>query len=651
MNDGWSSLQNIKMLISLVFNIPVADIKYNSSLTDINNNVCNATQEISNVLQNRSLLANTSIATLVSEQLKLYPETPEKEFQIDIIQHSNASFSERWQSYISKLEKIVQEVQRRFAQHYELNAIMPPQKQMLKLQQECLDLTREYYGPDDGNISCFYLYYIRMCEEAHITRFIYYNLAKNVTADGYLSLFNLPERKQALQEYETNIYQAFIKQSGAWAQGRSDIDATAIANVFYYKYARQLLYLHIAKNIVVELMQTGKYGDPIENFGQLPINKKEHLWQLIQEKFPADTIEDQENIFYKYAQFCNYMPGACYTNLPIGFDTSQNYNPTQLHSAIKIAGLRAKQLLLISRSITENWTPKRYLILHWQRKYTLENLRPAGVIEQLRIWPNEMPYSPSHGLSLCGDGLIEGLADYGSTSYEWNTPIDIHAEIDNTARDIEKMFREMSLLCPNSRKHELLPGEAYIYMFQNMVAYSTQSTQHLHIGRGTLKLFKVFNLSSQFTHYNAELNATFEFVLVGHNPDAIFLRVTFDEIKNEPLIRALIDLNNAVFKHFGGPDNVDVYIHLSRTENSKHAFIFEPHARLHEMADRRFINPETGAIQIRKPQYLRPEGDRITVFPADHHVAAGLEFLRQFFDDTCKKGMSDFLTDYIKHHF
>ena len=64
-----------------------------------------------------------------------------------------------------------------------------------------------------------------------------------------------------------------------------------------------------------------------------------------------------------------------------------------------------------------------------------------------------------------------------------------------------------------------------------------------------------------------------------------------------------------------------------------------------------FFNPENGTTQIRKPQYLIPEAIKISNFAPEHPLYPGLEFLRQFFDATCKKDVRKYIEEYIKHHF
>lgn len=641
MNDGWSQGQYLADIIEQAFAITVDANLCANKLRDIPapSNV-DPIQLVQSVLHNPAQLSDYAIANVVAEHLTLFTTAPEAEFDLPVT--VNGSFAERWQAYINKLEALLLQVQERVVAQYELNLLMPPQRQLLALQEECFQLTTEYYGK--GNICCFYLYFIRMCEAANITRFVYHKIDKYHTPDKYVSLINFVQRTAAMQEYDQKIYQSFIKQGGSWARGRSEIDATSISNVFYYKNARQLMYLHSAKQLILDHFK--KNDTPLLSYGSLPQEQREKFWQLIQKNFPADTATDLDNLFYKFAVFCNHTPGACYTDVPAELMHLAG-NPTTLHAAIKIAGMLSNNLILISRKLTEDWTPKRYLIMHWQRKFPLYNLRDVGSIEHLRIWPNEMPYSPGHGLSLCGDGLIEGLEQYGSIAYEWNVPVDVRAEMDNSTRDIEKMFREMSLLCPPLNK-KILPYEAYLLLFQNTMAFSTQSTQHLHIARGTVETFPIYILPATSSVYYDKIAATIEVVQVGSDIDAMYLRIYFKDLDNDNLLQFLLTLNVALIKHFPPPNSVDTYIHITVDLHGRYVFIFEPHVLLQETVDRKFLNPETGSVNIRKPQYLIPEAERLYEFEEEHHLHHGRKFLSKFFDATCKRGIHDFLQQYIK---
>jgi hypothetical protein len=648
MNAAWSPAQKISRIIAEVFAIELEPSLIHAKIPEFNlPTQGDPIQQIKDVIKNGILLDNDTITNVVAQQLNTYKFPPEKKFNLPSCSKLT-TLQERWQAYLDKLENIVQQVKQRVADKYEINHLMPPQHQILELQQECLDLTSEYYGAGNGNICCFYFYYIRMCDAAHITRYVYFDMDKYVAADQFISLQNFEQRTRALEEYEQQIYQAFIKQGGLWAYGRSEIDATSIANIFYFSQAQQLIYLYCIKKLIVELLSTTNYNIRISHYGELPQSIKEQVWSLIQKYFVVDPTAEAQNIYYKYAKFCNNTPGACFTDVP---EQLQNLcNPTTLHAAIKMAGILSNNLVLISRKITEDWTPKRYLVMSWRRRYALLKLRDANSLEHLRIWPNEMPYSPGHGLSLCGDGLIEGLQDYGSVAYEWNVPIDVREEIDNSARDIEKMFREMPLLCPPLDR-KLLPGEYYLYLFQNTIAYSTQPTQHLHIARGTLADFPIYNLPATTTINLQNLNATLEIVQVGTNPDSIFLRMYFKAVSDETIIKFLLDLHNDMLQHFSGPTPVDTYIQLNTSQN-KYVFILEPHALLQEMPDRKFLNPETGSKSLRKPQYIIPEGHKIDVIPPEHRWYAevqpsGREFLTRHFDATCKRGVRDFLDEYF----
>ena len=54
-----------------------------------------------------------------------------------------------------------------------------------------------------------------------------------------------------------------------------------------------------------------------------------------------------------------------------------------------------------------------------------------------------------------------------------------------------------------------------------------------------------------------------------------------------------------------------------------------------------FFNQENNTASLRKPQYLQPEGTNLRLFT--NEFAGGLDFLRQFFDDTCKNDAYKFI--------
>jgi hypothetical protein len=588
---------------------------------------------------NPQFFANNCIADLVKQQLENNTSAIQAAFVTTVQSDPMASFAQRWLDYSGKLEQILQQIQYRHAHNYELNTILPPQKQMLELQQECWQLTEEWYGPGNGNISCFYIYYIRMCEAAHITRYTYNDLPKNRSADGYVTQVFLQERAKIIDEYKINYKEAFLRYGGQWAQGRCDIDATSLANTMYYTVARRLAFWQILKQLVVNLQG-------LEDFGQLPAEIKEKLWSLHQGYYPINDPVDVNSIFYKFADFCNSTPGACFTDERLNIPELQQISVARLHAIIKAVGLKTKKLVLFSRNITENWTPKRYLVLHWLRKYPLQTYRKKGVMEHMRMWPNEMGYFPSHGLSLCGNGLLEGLDKYSDLGYEWNVPIDVEEEIDNTPRDIEKMFRELKMLCPASQTPQLLPGEELLNLYQNLVAYSTQASQHIHIAAGAIENFPLFMHDSAAPRFAAKLNAQLDLVQIGTQEDAFFLKIRFASLANESVIQFLINLENAILQHFDGTTKIDSYTNLFPSTKGDYVFIYEPHARLIQTGYNLFLNPENNLSEVRKPQLVIPTGI-VLPFPTDDPLAQGLNYLRDFYDKTCKAGAFAFISGFI----
>ncbi len=609
------------------------------------------TDEIAQIryyLCNQHLLNDQTIAKLVADQTHTYQTTCMPSFSYQDLTPANATFAQRWADYNAKLESILQQVIYRRSQSYQYNNILPPLQQILQLQQQCWILTCEHYGAGKGNLSCFFQYFIRMCEAGNITRFAYADITKYLSADKYTAHIDLQQRKQFIFEHDKHLLSQHYSFGGIQARGRTEIDATSINNTLYYKNAQQYLYLETAKKCIVGLLSDGKYGVPLENYGQLPSMQKQLLWQLIQQHYPANTQQDKDSIFYQFAQFCNLNPGSCFTDLPAELSEAMHVPPHWLHAIVKFAGLSCGALILLDRCAIEDWTPKRYMIASWQRKYPLLHLRNAGKHEHMRIVPNEMPYVLAHGLSLCGDGLLDGLAEHQSWQYSWNSPIDVREEVDNTARDVEKVFRELKLIAPHPAQ-DLLPGETLLNIFQNTVAYSTQSSQHTHITHGTIETYPIYMLPAISSKFVDSLNATVSLVQVGLDPDAMFLKVQFRSLDNEAVIEFLIKLYHDLYAYFAGAAHVDSFIQLFPTNTGEYVFIFEPHASLIKLPSGEFMNKDTQETTIRKPFWFIPQGKNVYPFPADSELSAGLESLRKFYDKTRKLGVKAYIEQYTSH--
>jgi hypothetical protein len=590
--------------------------------------------EINYYLENPQQIDQNLINQLVHEQLAKFDIERENPKYI---------YCDDWDSFQANLENTLQNVIDRKSKDYWSNNVMPTKLNLALLQDNCWRLTAAEHGI--GTLSCLYKYYIDMCQYAGDTCFIYSKFHKFVSVDGYVTQLDLPQRRKAMREkVERNAL--FADEGGKLAHGISVIDATNTSNILYYKSAQQLFYLHYAQNIIVSELG-------LENYGQLPYEKRRLLWHLIQEHYPDNGSDDLHNIFREFVDFTNERPGEYFNYFSADLPLANKVPQHVFHDIIKVVGIKSGNLVLLPRSLIDNLIIRRYLTFAWIRKYPLnyiENgsimqVRKTGHIEQVRIVPNGIPYAPSHGMSLCGNGLLEGLENYSSVEYEWNTPIDPHAEIDNKARDIEKLFREMKVLSA-APKHVLLSGECYLNMYQNNIAYSIiQSTQHTHILRGTLEDFKIYNLPATHIIHNDKLDLDFEFVPVGEQQDAIYIRIYFENIDNEELIQYLIALNQAIYLHFGGAEKFDAHLQIFVSEKQKYVFIYEPHIRLIHLDNDQFLNPENNYISARRPQYLTPEGENIDLF--NNELSDGLEYIRNLFDATCKRGVYQFCSDFI----
>jgi hypothetical protein len=626
-------MQQVKKITELVAHIIGRKLDYNTYAGDLiqveTPSVQDPLELIRYYLNNQHLVTEQLIADLVRDQLN------KNDLHADI---SSIPKSANWSDYIQKLDQVLAAVRYRREHNFSFDQIMPTQQQLHELQHECLELTEQWYGKGNGNISCFYAYFVAMSQEAYITSFKYDQLEKYISDDGYISLVNVEQRRGYYLRHEEIFYHDFVRQGGHWARGRSEIDATSMSNIFYYKTAQLLFNYRFAQQLVVTALG-------LENYGQLPYDKRLALWRQLQLNFPDHVAADEHNIFYKFAVYLNLRPGEMFNYFSADLPEANQVTAQMLFDIIKIAGIQSKYLVLLSRSTVDNWPPKRYLTLRWLRK--------SGELELARVWPNEMPYAPGHGLSLCGDGLLEGWEPYGSISYEWNTPINPKAEKDNFERDIEKIFKEMIMLCPKIKYNSLLPGEQLLSIFQNMIAYSTiRTTEHTHIVGCIIDNYAIYKLPEVSEIAIPKFGARFQLVPVGTDVDAFFLRIFLADLGNDALVDFLIQMNKDFLAHFGGLDKVDCYLQLFSTATGDFAFIYEPHVRLVQLEPNKFLNPDNKLITPRRPQLLHPTAGNLS--RVTNEMAAGLDYLRTFFDQTCKLGthkwISEYLTRYVTSH-
>lgn len=587
-------------------------------------------------LQKPNLITKELKADLVATHLAMFP-----------LKTTDNIPPKNWDDYLSKLESALAEVKYKAAHNYALEQIMPTHAQLQQWQQECIKLTEDWYGVGKGNLSCFYNYFIAMSQAAGITYFKYLEIKKFISEDGYLSAIDKDQRRQYFLHHE-QFKKDYLEQGGYQAQGVSIIDATNLSNILYYKDARLYIYHTYIKHLVVAELN-------LEDYAQLPYKKRVTIWHLLQKYFPAHTPEDQNSIFYKFVAYVNARPGEYFNyfaeNLPEAADVSQE----TLHDIIKVVGLQTRHLYLLPREIVENWIPKRYFTLQWQREFPLtlvddhgklRTLRAKHSIEYARIMPNELPYAPGHGLSLCGNGLVDMLHAKDYTTKQWNNPLDLTCNVDNWPRDVEKLFKEFKFFYPRTDLKHALPGETACNMFHNSMAYSTiHTTQHTHIATETIDDYGVYILPEYIKFTFKAIEATIQLVQVGDQEDAIYMRCVFDSIENTKLLQFLIDFNDSLFRHFGGCKKFDVHLHLFVNKAGKLVFIYEPHVLLIQLDHDTFKNPINGIISKRKPQFLKPQGEHIESFTDAR--SNGLNYIRNFFDATACPGVKKAITQYL----
>lgn len=603
----------IVSILEQVFGCSIsATFPENTDLSLDSGDYANSIAIVKDLIANQHLLTSDHVNGLIVEKIKL-----------PVAGTMITSYAD----YAAQLADTIAGVKYRVAANYEYQKLLPDQQQLFALHNACIRFT--------GNSAHFYLHYIQMCELANIVRYKYQDLRRCVAADNLMSILDMAQRNDLSELYFRELLEPYVRQGGILAHGRSDIDATSISNLFYYKHAKLILYYQMAKDLIVQTMQVADYA-------QLAQAKREQLWQALQDAFPADTAEDRNNIFYKFCQYINQAPGELYNHFSSELHGLSSLSDAEMHRTIQYAGLKCNQLVLIGRTLVENWHPKRFLSLCWQRKYPLALyttaatviLRNADSLEQIRIWPNELPYFPGHGLTICGNGLIEGYEEYGTAAYEWNMPQDPTAQISNVPRDVEKLFREMQLFDSPTNP---------INIFQNPISYSSiQNTQHCHLIKGTIECWPLYLLpaASIFRVFDA----SFELVPVGDLADAFYLRVVFASLDNEQLIKGLIDLNAHLHEYYNGHQHLDAEMHIFR-HNDEYVFIYEPHARLELLQNGNFYNPDIQQQTYRKPQYFVPSDVDMPL--CTNLARRGREYLKEYFDKTYKLNILQVMRDYI----
>lgn len=539
---------------------------------------------------------------------------------LPVIAQEHESAVKSWDGYLKKLEQALALVKYRKDNNYEQQDIMPTQQELAELQQDCLRLTEAWYGPSNGNISCFYKYFIDMSNIAGITAFAYQDITKYISQDHYLVVVDKDERKNYYSEYDKKR-QALTAEGVPAFNGKSVIDKGVTNNIFFYTQARQILYHEYAKEIIVADLK-------LANYGQLSYAKRAMLWQLIQENYAANSDHDKQNIFCQYVGYLHDERKDFYRNLMQHFTKIDSVDNQTIYDIVKLAGLQSGNLIAIDRLHVDNLLPRRHLDLAWHRKFPLENIVPANTLERTRILPNDFPYAPTHGLSVCADG-----------------------HLDNMPRDVEKLFCEFKMLCPSIRNREKMPGEVLVNMFHNSFVYSSvQATQHTHIACGTIEQFNLYNNLVGVKSEIDEIGVEAELVQVGTLLDAMYLKIYFDSLENTKLIQFLLNLNKEIFLYFGGHKAIDVYLHLFITEAGKYVFIYQPHAYLTQINPDKFLNPENDIVSSRKPQFFLPSEGVINYFSNESVMANGLEYCRKFFDAIYKPGVYTFIANYLRQY-
>ncbi len=576
-------------------------------------------------------------------------------FMINKFSGKNLSRRNQWQAYLHKLDKIEKEVMRRTTEGYSLEKRLPTQLELLKLSDECLSLTEAQHGRGKGNYAAFFVFFYRICEKAQTTFYPYEHLLFQKSQDGFVTLLDGGRRAKLQQEYMNSIRKPFIDQGGLWAGGRSAIDNTILSTIMPKNELDAILATNGLKRYMLISLQKNqkrilqnvshwlgfdltkvssdlvrktlsdtaipfaelkvntnllpfklllKYGNPIEDSGQLPDDIKTKLWQMSKDRFINSNCPLTE-LSRSFSAFVKSKPGEFVTSADLKIKS--NLRAKKLHWLAQTVGLWSNQLGGLSRSSLENLTPIRYFPVSWTRKFPLADINDAGqriIIrdsnseETSMIRANQAPYQLQHGMSMSTSGFIEGSINHSNLLYRLGIPLKSGTTLMNLYCDIEKVLREVYLLNPKSFSNQLGERDIFLSVGQNAISGSSiQQTQHTHVFEGTLQDFPIYqNLATNHKILTIWGNE-FEFVQVGKTEDAFYLKIFIANPIDENYIECMVNLRMSLLEKFGGSKKIDFHFHVIPDGKGKFLVIFAPIIRLErELKEGHFVftNPDLG---------------------------------------------------------
>lgn len=226
-------------------------------------------------------------------------------------------FLKKWQNYLNKLNRWEAEVERRTKAGFSLENRLPSQTQLLKLSEECLTLSNEYYGIGNGNLSSFYLFFHRINVKAEATFYAYKDLPLKTSKDGYVTILDLDKKTELQNKYNEEIQAPYLRQGGARKTGRSPIDdsnrpltlpkdegkallASYGLKRFMVAYFNHKAQKHSAVDASKLASSDQELKSKLEDVGQLPAHTKNAIWDLvIKQPFLAYIQKQQIQILNK----------------------------------------------------------------------------------------------------------------------------------------------------------------------------------------------------------------------------------------------------------------------------------------------------------------------------------------------------------------
>jgi len=503
-----------------------------------------------------------------------------------------------WQPFLKKMTEYHSVTNRAQELGFTWESRLPSQKTFLEFQEECLLLTQVWYGKQSASLSAVYHFFIELYHAAGLTAYSWKSAPKTTVFNGDCEVIS-SQTAILKKHYIEEIRAQHLKQGGVGG-GRSLIDDVLLPNVMLSSEAHILLVGFHIKRFLVKLLQKvqlqliknkadlkggglarqllNKFNQPLENWGQFSQTLKVNLFLFLQDRFSSLKVA---RLYKVFNEFLKKQPEHYFISRP-------------LHLKIMARGLEQGQLTLIKRvTMEDEFTARKYLCFGWNRQVALTDLaagpaslkirRPQGAREYTRLRVNDICYRDTHGLGLSTSGNLEGLKHHNTLPYNINLICDAGARLPNlNLLDIEKVIIDTVSLNPKTKDSAILPGEHFYSGRQNPAwSASIPQTQHIHIFRGVLKDFPVYNQQTKPV-YSQAIDGDIDLVQMGHSPDSFFVKILTDKPLSAAIIYFLNDLKQALLGEpsFKGHQGIDFELQVMPDGAGKFAIVLFPCAQM-----------------------------------------------------------------------